>query len=146
MKKICALICVVMVILSIISTSALAVVPDEKIVDLGDGFYMIETISQSFTGQSRSGGEIQGSKTGRVYSGSVLIGIATLSASFDISGSTAKATAANISGDGYNNGSYSGGNADCYGSKASGTAYFTYNGVEKYVKISISCSPGGSLT
>lgn len=146
MKKICALICVVMVILSIISTSALAVVPDEKIVDLGDGFYMIETISQSFTGQSRSGGEIQGSKTGRVYSGSVLIGIATLSASFDISGSSAIAVGADILTNELNGGECTQERAYCSRNTAYGTATFKYNGGEQKIKLQISCSSNGSLT
>ena len=44
MKKLCALFCMVVVVLSTISTSALAAEPDGKVIDLGDGFYVVETI------------------------------------------------------------------------------------------------------
>ena len=37
MKKVCTLFCLVMVILSMVSTSALAVEPAENVIDLGDG-------------------------------------------------------------------------------------------------------------
>ena len=45
MKKICAL-CLTIAILSTIATLAYAAEPEKNVVDLGDGFYMVETITQ----------------------------------------------------------------------------------------------------
>ncbi len=81
-----------------------------------------------------------------MYYGSKLIGIAALTAAFDISGSFARATKAVIIGTGKSGGEYFRGASDRSGNTASGTAYFGYNGVEKSVMLSISCSPDGRLS
>ena len=89
MKKICTLFCMVVVILSTISASALAAEPDGKVIDLGDGFYVVETITQYPL--TRSGDTVRGNTSGNLYYGPTLVGTATLYATFDISGSSARA-------------------------------------------------------
>ncbi len=83
MKKLCTFFCMVVVVLSTISTSALATEPNEKVIDLGDGFYVVETITQY--PMMRSGNIVSGNTSDSVYYGSTLIGTATLYADFDIS-------------------------------------------------------------
>lgn len=142
MKKLCAFFCMVVVILSTISTSALATEPEGKVIDLGDGFYVVETITQYPMARSRD--TVSGMTTDDLYYGSTWIGTATLSADFDISGSTAKAISASITGYGHS-GTYSRGTASGSGNTAYGTAYFTYNGVQKTLRLSLSCTSDGSL-
>ena len=89
MKKVCTLFCLVMVILSMASTTVLAAEPEENVIDLGDGFYVVETITR--TPLMRSSDTVGGSKSDKVYYGSTLIGTATLYGTFDISGSAARA-------------------------------------------------------
>ena len=93
----------------------------------------------------RSSNIIYGNKSGNIYQDSTLIGVTTLYASFDISSSTAKATTSDITGTGYNGGIYTNGTSNCSRNTVSGTAYFSYNGFEKTVRLSISCSPDGTL-
>lgn len=143
MKKICTLFCMVVVILSTISASALAAEPDGKVIDLGDGFYVVETITQYPL--TRSGDTVRGNTSGNLYYGPTLVGTATLYAAFDISGSSARAEEASITGTGKNGGSYSNGTTKHSGNTASGRAYFTYNGVQKYISLSLSCTSDGSL-
>ena len=143
MKKLCAFFCMVVVVLSTISTSALAAEPKEKVIDLGDGFYVVETITQYPMG--RSGDTVKGQTSDSVYYGSTLIGTATLYANFDISGSTAKPVYASITGSGYNGGTYLRGTSSSSGNTAFGTAYFKYNGVQKTLNISLSCTSDGTL-
>ncbi len=143
MKKVCTLFCLIMVILSMVSTTVLAAEPEEKVIDLGDGFYVVETIA--YSPMMRSAITAGGYKSDNVYYGSTLIGTATLYATFDISGSSAKATAANISGTGKNGGTYSKGATSHSGNTASGTAYFKYNGVQKTLRLSLSCTADGTL-
>lgn len=144
MKKLCALFCMVVVILSTISTSALAAEPEGKVIDLGDGFYVVETITQY--PMARSGNAvISGEVSNDLYQGSTLIGTATLYADFDISGSTAKSVYISVTGSGYNGGTYLRGEPTRSGSTASGTAYFKYNGVQKTLRLSLSCTADGTL-
>lgn len=144
MKRFSAFIAMLAVVLSMLTVSASAADLSENVVDLGDGFYMVETISSHSL--SRSGNTVYGSKSGNVYQGSTLVGVATLRASFDISGVTARAIDSTISGTGYNGGSYTGGSSNYSRNTASGTAYFSYNGIDKTVRLSISCSPDGTLS
>ena len=143
MKKVCTLFCLVLVILSMVNTTALAAEPEEKVIDLGDGFYVVETIT--YSPMMRSGITTGGSKYDEVYYGSTLIGTASLYATFDISGSVARVEKANISGTGKNGATYSGGRASGSGNTASGTANFKYNGVQKTLRLSLSCTSDGSL-
>lgn len=143
MKKLCALFCMVVVVLSTISTSALAAEPDGKVIDLGDGFYVVETITQY--PMARSGNTVSGKKSDDLYYGSTLIGTATLYADFDISGSTAKSVYISVTGSGYNGGAYLRGEPTHSGNTASGTAYFKYNGIPKTLRLSLSCTADGTL-
>lgn len=143
MKRLFAFALLIVVTLSTMTSFAFASEPDKTVIDLGDGFYMVE-ISSSYS-LSRSGDITYGSKSANVYYNSTLIGIATLYASFDISSSTAKATTFDITGTGYNGGIYTNGTSNCSRNTVSGTAYFNYNGFEKLVHLSISCSPDGTL-
>ena len=143
MKKVCTLFCLVMVILCITNTTALAAEPEGKVIDLGDGFYAVETITCSPMTRSRD--TTGGSVSNNVYYGSTLIGTATLYADFDISGSTAKSVYISVTGSGYNGGTYLRGEPTRSGSTASGTAYFKYNGVQKTLRLSLSCTADGTL-
>lgn len=71
-----------MMSLSIISTSAFATEHDGNVIDLDDGFYVVETITQH--PMVRSGNTVAGNTSDNLYYGSTWIGTATLSASFDI--------------------------------------------------------------
>ena len=144
MKKVCTLFCLVMVILCITKTTALAAEPEGKVIDLGNGFYVVETITQY--PMARSGNAvISGEVSNDLYQGSTLIGTATLYADFDISGSTAKPVYISVTGSGYNGGTYLRGEPTRSGSTASGTAYFKYNGVQKTLRLSLSCTADGTL-
>nr|WP_325211238.1 hypothetical protein [uncultured Oscillibacter sp.] len=66
-EKICAL-CLTIAILSTIATLEYADEPEKNVVDLGDGFYMVETITQYSMG--RANNTASGTKTGDVYHGS----------------------------------------------------------------------------
>lgn len=143
MKKIVAL-CAAVMILSTIITSACATEPEKNVVDLGDGFYMVEAITPYSI--CRANETVSGTKTGSVYHKSSLVGTATLYATFDISGSTARATKSSIEGNGCNGGTYLRGTSDCSGATASGTAYFDFNGIRKDLSLSISCSSNGTLS
>lgn len=144
MKRLCGVLCAAVMLISIISGSALAMDSEERITDLGDGFYFVETLTQS--PMRRSSDEVYGAKSGNIYYSSTLIGIATLAASFDISGSTAVATRAAIDGEGRNGCTYVKGTTSLSGNKATGTATFKYEGIEKRLTLSISCSPSGVLS
>lgn len=143
MKKACTIFCLVMVILSMVSATALAAEPEGEFIDLGDGFYVVETIT--CTPMMRSSDTVGGSKSDKVYYGSTLIGTATLYATFNISGTSVKVAEANISGTGKNGATYSDGTASGSGNTAFGTAYFKYNGVQKTLNISLSCTSDGTL-
>ena len=125
-------------------TPASAAESERTVIDLGNGFYVVETIIPG--PMTRAGDSTAGTKMATRYQGSTLIGTATLVAVFDISGSTAKATMASVSGTGSNGGAYSRGTTSCSGNTAYGTAYFTYSGVERNLTITLSCSPDGTLS
>lgn len=144
MKKLCVLFCLIAAVLSMVSASAFAAETEKNVIDLGDGYYMVETIVQY--PMSRSGNVVSGAKNGNVYYGSRLIGTAALVAAFDISGSSANATEARISGSGRNGGECTKENAYCDRNTAYGTAIFEYNGGEKRINLELSCSPNGSLS
>ncbi len=95
---------------------------------------------------TRAGTTKTGSKSATVYNGSTVIGRATLTATFDISGSTAKATDATISGSGQNGWSYDYGTTSLSGNKASGTAHFSLGNVTKTLPLSMTCSPNGTIS
>lgn len=141
-KKMIALVCSLALMLSL-NVSAFAAETESKTIDLGDGFYVVETITY---GPMTRSGDIAGTKSATLYQGSIQVGRATLVATFDISGSTAKATDAEIDGTGYNGWYYSRGTARCTGNTAYGTAYFTPGNTEKRLDISLSCSPDGTLS
>lgn len=144
MKRLCVLFCLMAMILSTVSISALAAEPEEKVIDLGDNYYMVETITQYPI--SRSGNIIGGTKTGVIRYGSTEIGSITLTATFDISGSSAIAIGADIRASERNGGKCIDKNASCSGNKATGWATFSYNGGDKSTSLTISCSPDGTVS
>lgn len=142
-KKLSACFFAVMMITSMI-TSAMAAEPVEKVVDLGDGFYMVETVE--YLPAPRAGNLVVGQKNATVYNGSTVIGTATLKASFDISGAVARATAATITGTGQNGWSYDHGTTSLSGNKAYGTAYFKSGSTTKSLTLTLTCSPDGTIS
>lgn len=142
MKRLFALFCMVAVILSTVNTTALAAETSEKVIDLGDGFYVIETITQYPAARSQV---VNGEKTDTLYYDSTKLGVVTLIAAFNISGSTVTVQRAGITGTGSNGATYSRGTTSSSGNTASGKAYFKYKGVEKILSISLSCTSDGTL-
>ncbi len=142
-RKIFASLCAVMMLVSAMTT-AVAAEPEKKIVDLGDGFYVVETIT--YGPISRSGDTVNGKKTGTVYQGSTVVGTATLYGKFDISGSTAKAIDAEIDGSGQNGWGYKNGTTSLSGNKATGTAVFEMGSSTRSLVITLTCSPSGVLS
>lgn len=144
MKRFFAWMIMLVVSLSVVTAPASASSLSGDVIDLGDGFYVVKTISTDSL--SRSGDIVRGNISGNVYQGSTLIGIATLYGTFDISGSTATATDSSITGSGHNGGSYAGGTSNCSRNTVYGTANFNFNGIRKSLSLSISCSPDGTLS
>ena len=144
LKKIFSFLCVTALITSL-CVPATAAESKETVIDLGDGFYVVETIE--YLPQSRAGDTVRGTKTYRLYDGSTLIGTTILGGVFDISGTTAKATNGYITGTGSNGWTYQGGSTSCSGNTVYGTAtYKSSTGVTKSHSGSISCSPDGTLS
>lgn len=134
-----ALFCAVMLMISLFPSAA-AADSKETIIDLGDGFYVIETIET--VPLSRSGDTIKRINTSRLYKGSTLISVTTIGGVFEVSGSTAQAISGNITGTGYNGWSYSSGSARCSGNTVYGTAtYCSDDGVTKSHSCSVSYTP-----
>lgn len=142
-KKISAAFCAAMMIMSLL-TSASAAESDKRIIDLGDGFYIVQTVTQHTV--TRAGNTVYGEVTGDAYYLTTQIGSATLTASFDISGSTAVAKIAILEGVGMNGWTFTNGGTKCSGNKASGTAIFQSGSTTKRLPLSLSCSPDGTLS
>ena len=142
-KKFSAFLCAAMMLVSLL-TPAMAAENKEEIVDLGDGFYAVVTLEEG--PMTRAGGTKSGSVSATVYNGSTAIGRATLTAIFDISGSTAKATDAGISGTGQNGWTYDHGTTRLSGNKAYGTAYFKSGSTTKSLPLTLTCSPDGTIS
>ena len=132
-KKFSAALCAAVMIVSLL-TPTMAAEVQENVIDLGDGFYVVETIT--YGPATRAGNTASGNKNATLYQGSTLIGTATLYATFDISGSTAKATSSAIEGTGSNGWSYTRGSTRRSGNTAYGTAYFSNGSTEKRLDIS----------
>ena len=81
-----------------------------------------------------------------LFQRSSLVGTATLTAIFDISGSDARAIRATVEGTGYKGGTYVRGVGSCSGNTAFGTAYFKFDGIDKRLSLSIACSSDGTLS
>ncbi len=142
-KRFSAVLCVMLTLVSLM-VPANAVEAKEKVTDLGDGFYMVETAPTCI--MARSGDLVQGTKAGTVYNGLTKIGTFTLTATFDISGATAKAQSASIQGSGVNGGRYLGGTTSRSGNTATGTATFGIGSIEKKATITLTCSPDGTFS
>lgn len=142
-KRISALLCAAMMLVSLL-TPAMAAESKEEIIDLGDGFYAVVTVGQS--PMTRADDTVNGSKTAKVYNGSTVIGTVLLAAKFDISGATARATVATITGTGQNGWSYDHGTTSLSGNKASGTAYFKSGSTVKSLTLTLTCSSDGTIS
>lgn len=142
-KRISALLCAAMMLVSLL-TPAVAAESKEEIIDLGDGFYAVVTVEQG--PMTRADDTVNGSKTAKVYNGSTVIGTVLLAAKFDISGATARATVATITGTGQNGWSYDHGTTSLSGNKASGTAYFKSGSTTKSLTLTLTCSPDGTIS
>ena len=142
-KKLSALLCGAAMLVSLL-TPAMAAEAKEEIIDLGDGFYAVVTVDEG--PMTRAGGTKNGSVSAKVYNGSTVIGTATLAATFDLSGATAKATVAAINGTGQNGWSYDHGTTRLSGNKAYGTAYFKSGRTTKSLPLTLTCSPDGTIS
>lgn len=142
-KKFSALLCGAAMLVSLL-TPTMAAENKEEIIDLGDGFYAVVTLEEG--PMTRAGNTKNGSKSATVYNGSTAIGTATLAATFDLSGATAKATVAAINGTGQNGWSYDHGTTRLSGNKAYGTAYFKSGSTTKSFTLTLTCSPDGTIS
>ena len=145
LKRISAFLFAVILAVSLSPSSMATSNSNETVIDLGDGFYVVETIEMLPT--PYAGDTIYGAKNIKLYQDGVLIGTTTLGGVFDISGSTAKATSGNITGTGSNGWTYQSGTTSCSGNTVYGTAtYKSSTGSTKSHTSSISCSPNGTLS
>lgn len=142
MRKISAFLCAAMLLTSLMLPAS-AAGSKEEIIDLGDGFYVIRTI-ETYS-MTRSGDTVYGSVTDKAMYGTTQIGSATLYATFDISGSSAVAEDAFLTGSGMNGFTYTSGGTYCGGNRATGTAIFESSTVFKQLPLAISCTPDGEL-
>lgn len=141
-KTISAVFCTIIIILSLLIPASAAEL-DSKTIDLGDGFYVVQTITPYAV--TRSGDTIYGKVTSEAYYKTTQIGSATLGASFDISGSVAVAKIVVLQGSGMNGWTFTDGGTKCSGNKASGTAIFQSGSTTKRLPLSLSCTPDGEL-
>lgn len=143
-KCLFSLLCAIFLAVSLLPP-ATATETKETIIDLGDGFYVVETIE--YFPLSRSSDTVRGTKTFRLYDESSLVGTTTMGGVFDISGPTAKATSGSITGTGNNGWTYYHGYTSRSGNTVTGTAtYQSSTGVTKSHSGTISCSPDGKLS
>lgn len=142
-KRIFSVLCALAIVTTFL-TPAFAVETKETVIDLGDGFYVVETVTQY--PMTREGDTVSGNKTARLYQGTTLIGTTTLGATFDISGATAKATRGLITGTGSNGWSYKSGSTSCSGNKVTGTATYQSGSATKSHTFYITCSPDGTIS
>lgn len=142
-KHIFALLCLVALAFSL-TVFAVAQEPQGEVIDLGDGFYMVTTVAQYTT--YRADNIVYGTTSGDYYYGSTKIGTATLGASFDISGSTAVAKTAVLSGSGMNGWAFQNGGTKCSGNKATGSVVFTSGSTRKTSTLTLTCSPSGVIS
>lgn len=145
LRQTISFLCAMILTVSLFPSAMAVQTSDETVIDLGDGFYAVETIE--VLPSPRAGDTVHGSKTIRLYSDGVLIGTTYIGGVFDISGSTAKATSGNITGTGSNGWTYYHGYTSRSGNTVTGTAtYQSSTGVTKSHSGSISCSPNGTLS
>lgn len=142
-KRSFALLCAIALTLSL-AIPALAVEPQSEVIDLGDGFYLVTTVTQYTTYSNDK--MVYGSKSGDYYSGTTKIGTATLVASFDTSGSTAVAKTAVLTGSGMNGWSFKNGGTKCSGNKATGTPTFSSGSAHRSFTLTLTCSPSGVVS
>ncbi len=142
-KRISAFLCLVALVIAL-AVPAAALEPQGQIIDLGDGFYMVVTVDQYTT--YSNGDMVYGSTSGDYYYSGTKIGTATLNASFDISGSTAVAKVAILSGSGMNGWTFQNGGTRCSGNKATGTPRFTSGSIQKNFTLTLTCSPDGTVS
>lgn len=109
--------------------------------DLGNGITAVTTITQTVTRST-----ISRTKASNYYSSGQYIGQAALSASFFYNGSTAQATGASGAGSGANGWNYGGQNTWTSGSSAYLSATLSKGGASVPVSLSLTCSPGGSVS
>lgn len=142
-KKLIAFLCMAAMLVSLL-VPAMAAEPEGTIIDLGDGFYVVETVTQY--PMTRTGDTVRGLKTAYLYQGTTLIGTTNLGGVFDISGSTAKATGAAITGTGSNGWSYKNGSTSYSGNKVTGTATYQSGSTTKSHTFYMTCSPDGTIS
>lgn len=143
-KRFVALFCTLVLALSLAAPAMAAEQPQGEYVDLGDGFYMIVTLEQ--LPMTRAGDTVTGQKSGTVYYGTTQVGTITLTAEFDISGATAKATRANLSFTEANGWTCTNAYTSRSGNTATGTATFVNGSRQKVGTITLSCSPDGIVS
>lgn len=142
-KKWIGFFCAALMLASLLVMPAMAAEQEQQIIDLGDGFYVVRTITVQAA--TRAGNTVRGSISDDLYYQDVKIGSATLTASFDISGSTAVAEEAFLQGSATNGWTYSNGGTYCSSNRASGTAIFRSGSITQQLPLSISCTPDGEL-
>lgn len=142
-KRVISFFCAVLMLASLLALPALAAEPEQQVIDLGDGYYVIRTIETHV--MARSGDTVSGSVSESLYYQGTKVGSATLAAVFDISGSSAVALGAALQGSGMNGWTYTDGGTYCGGNRATGTAIFSSGSVVKQLPLSLSCTPDGEL-
>lgn len=144
-KKWISFFCAALMFVSLLAMPAMATEPEQQEIDLGDGFYMIRTVTAQPMTRADDDDRVYGTVSGSVFYGDDEIGTATLTAIFDISGSSAVALSASLMGSGMKGFTYRSGGTACTVNRATGTAIFESSTVFKQLPLSISCTPDGDL-
>lgn len=142
-KKILGVFCAALMLVSMLIMPAMAAQQGQDIVDLGDGFYVVWTVSKEPV--TRAGDIVSGKTSGTLYYQGVMIGSATLTAVFDISGSKAEAIGAALQGEGMNGFTYRDAGTYCGGDRVTGVAIFESSSVFKQLPLEIRCTPDGEI-
>lgn len=142
-KKVLGFFCAALMAASLLIMPAMAAEQNQQVIDLGDGFYVVRTITVQAA--ARAGKTVSGAVSDSLYYQGVKIGSATLSAIFDISGSSAEAIDAFLDGTGMNGFTYRDAGTYCGGDRVTGVAIFESSSVFKQLPMEIRCTPDGEL-
>lgn len=131
-KKIIALVLCIFTVFSLASNAFAYQSDDTQIIDYGDGYYAVVHTSNAISTRA-----VSKTKQFDFFNDSQKIGTAYLTGTFQKSGSSYKATSAEVDGTGYNGWTYKSGTASYSGNKVSATVKYTSRNTTKSFPISM---------
>lgn len=142
-EKVLSFLCAALMLASLLIMPTMAAEREQQVIDLGNGFYVVRTLTAQAT--TRAGNTVNGAVSDGLYYQGTKVGTAKLTAVFDISGSSAVATEAYLQGTGMNGWTYTDGGTYCGGARVTGVAIFESSSVFKQLPMEIRCTPDGEL-